>query len=90
MYPNIIEMRDKKSLKIAKGQSETKNNRHHNGQKKNNRHHNGQKKKDKRTKNDIQNIHMSIKTLYLKWEYNYVVTQLFTKFYNILNIALQQ
>jgi len=30
------------------------------------------------------------KTLYLKWEYNYVVTQLFTKFYNILKIVHQQ
>ena len=36
--------------------SNSKKNRHHNGQKKKNRHHNGQKKKDKRTNNDLQNI----------------------------------
>jgi hypothetical protein len=49
----------------------SKKNRHYNGQKledtegvirnrksKKNRQHNGQKKKDKRTNNDIQNIHI--------------------------------
>ena len=41
----------KKSLKIPKGQSESVNRRHHNGQ----------KKKDKRINNDLQNIHIKLK-----------------------------
>ena len=44
----------KKSLKIPKGGNQ---NRIY----KKNRQHNGQRKKDKRTNNDLQNIHIKLK-----------------------------
>jgi hypothetical protein len=48
---------NKKSLKIQKGQSESKSkkDRQHNGQIKKDRQHNGQIKKDKKTNNGQQN-----------------------------------
>jgi len=35
-----------------------------------NRQHNGQKKKDKRTKNDLQNIHIEHWCLMISWKSN--------------------
>ena len=46
-----------KSLKISKGGGVRIR------KSKKNRQHNGQKKKDKRTNNDLQNIHIKLKTI---------------------------
>ena len=54
----------------------SKKDKQHNGQKKKDKQRNGQKKKTKRTNNDLQNVHIKLKTLPLKSDItvNYKIT----------------